>query len=133
MTINADPIAIGARFPAPGSMTHIPMVRTRKNVPMNSVRYFFIGQNVRFAASLVRQITNTTTFAARDFCLRRGASDPSTAVALLRKVDAHTLPRSVAADVMRLKMNRLGNREIREPRESVGLKPTDLPGFAQVR
>src|SRR6266404_562784 len=65
MTINADPIAIGARLPAPGSMTHIPTVRTRKNVPMNSVRYFFIGQRVRFGGSLVAHFINTTTFAGR--------------------------------------------------------------------
>src|SRR2546428_2923924 len=63
MTINADPMAIGARLPAPGSMTHIPTVRTRKNVPMNSVRYFFIGLNVRFGGSLVPHFINTTTFA----------------------------------------------------------------------
>src|SRR6266849_3883925 len=63
MIINADPIAIGARLPAPGSMTHIPTVRTRKNVPMNSVRYFFIGENVRFGGSLVPHFINTTTFA----------------------------------------------------------------------
>src|SRR5213083_1147598 len=63
MTINADPIAIGARLPAPGSMTHIPMVRTRKNVPMNSVRYFFIDRKVRFGGSLVAHFINTTTFA----------------------------------------------------------------------
>src|SRR5438094_6263931 len=66
MTINAEPIAIGARLPAPGSITHIPTVRTRKNVPMNSVRYFFIGQKVKFASSLVPHFINTTTFAASD-------------------------------------------------------------------
>src|ERR1700690_4605324 len=44
MIINAEPMASGARSPtAPGSMTVMPTVSTRKNVPMNSTRYFFIS------------------------------------------------------------------------------------------
>src|SRR5438132_797180 len=39
----------------------------------------------------MRPLINTTPFAARDFWPRQGASDPSSAVALLRRVDAHTL------------------------------------------
>src|SRR5882724_2226907 len=45
MTIKAAPMATGARFPAPGSITAMPMARTRKKVPMNSTRYFFIRVN----------------------------------------------------------------------------------------
>src|SRR5664279_4156146 len=43
MIINAEPMASGARLPAPGSMTVMPTVKTKKNVPMNSTRYFFIS------------------------------------------------------------------------------------------
>src|ERR1035437_6635976 len=46
MIINAEPMASGASAPAPGSMTVMPTVRTRKNVPMNSTRYFFISKNL---------------------------------------------------------------------------------------
>src|SRR5208282_6914253 len=42
MTMREAPIARGARPPAPGDMTVLPTVKTRKNVPMNSTRYFFI-------------------------------------------------------------------------------------------
>jgi hypothetical protein len=39
-----DELASGARSPAaPGSTTVMPTVSTRKNVPMNSTRYFFIS------------------------------------------------------------------------------------------
>src|ERR1035438_4938643 len=43
MIISAEPMASGARLPAPGSMTVMPTVSTKKNVPMNSTRYFFIS------------------------------------------------------------------------------------------
>ena len=33
----------GRGLPAPGGMTVLPTVKTRKKVPMNSTRYFFIG------------------------------------------------------------------------------------------
>jgi hypothetical protein len=36
------PMAMGARAPAPGAMTLLPTVKTRKNVPMNSTIYFYI-------------------------------------------------------------------------------------------
>jgi len=36
-------MAIGASGPAPGEITVAPTVKTRKKVPMNSTRYFFIG------------------------------------------------------------------------------------------
>ena len=36
-------MAIGANAPAPGARTVLPMVKTRKNVPMSSTRYFFMG------------------------------------------------------------------------------------------
>src|SRR5271157_3650505 len=42
MTMSAAPIATGASGPAPGAMDVAPTVKTRKNVPMNSTRYFFI-------------------------------------------------------------------------------------------
>src|SRR5580698_2807970 len=42
MTMSEAPIAIGASGPAPGATTVQPTVKTRKNVPMNSTRYFFI-------------------------------------------------------------------------------------------
>src|ERR1035441_4382985 len=45
MIINAEPMAIGAKLPASGLMTHIPTVKTRKNVPMNSAKYFRMGMN----------------------------------------------------------------------------------------
>src|ERR1035437_1231822 len=52
MIISAEPMASGARSPAaPGSMTVMPTVSTRKNVPMNSTRYFFIS-----AISIVEQL-----------------------------------------------------------------------------
>src|SRR5207302_4426218 len=35
-------MASGAKLPASGLMTHMPMVNTRKNVPMNSTRYLFM-------------------------------------------------------------------------------------------
>src|SRR5690349_9483995 len=40
--MRAEPIARGAMAPASGLRTVAPMVRTRKKVPMNSTRYFFI-------------------------------------------------------------------------------------------
>ena len=41
-------MATGARIPAPGGMTVQPTVKTRKKVPMNSTRYFFmVGGSVR--------------------------------------------------------------------------------------
>ena len=43
ITIREAPIAIGAKAPAPGEMTVPPTVKTRKNVPMNSTMYFFMG------------------------------------------------------------------------------------------
>jgi hypothetical protein len=36
MTMSTEPIASGANWPTPGSITVMPMVKTRKNVPMNS-------------------------------------------------------------------------------------------------
>jgi len=43
MIINAEPMAIGAKLPMSGLMTHMPTVRTRKKVPTSSVRYFFMS------------------------------------------------------------------------------------------
>jgi hypothetical protein len=42
MTMRHAPIASGARVPAPGAITVLPMVKTRKGVPMNSTTYFFM-------------------------------------------------------------------------------------------
>src|SRR3982075_2793367 len=47
ITMSAEPIASGAKGPAPLPMTEHPMVRTRKNVPMNSAMYFFMRYLVR--------------------------------------------------------------------------------------
>src|SRR5665647_314621 len=47
MIISAEPMASGAKLPMlPGSTTLMPTLRTRKNVPMNSTRYFFISKNL---------------------------------------------------------------------------------------
>src|SRR5580704_17754883 len=43
MTMREAPMASGASAPAPGAITVLPTVKTRKNVPMNSTRYVFIG------------------------------------------------------------------------------------------
>jgi hypothetical protein len=43
MIIKADPIASGASALAPGSSTVNPTVATRKNVPINSTKYFIIA------------------------------------------------------------------------------------------
>src|SRR4051794_9038460 len=43
MTIRAAPIASGAITPAGAPMPVQPIVRTRKNVPMNSAMYLFIS------------------------------------------------------------------------------------------
>src|SRR5206468_6361532 len=43
ITITAESMASGAITPAPLITTVQPIVSTRKNVPMNSVRYLFIG------------------------------------------------------------------------------------------
>ena len=40
ITMRAEPMATGARAPAPGSITTLPIVKTRKNVPMNSTDTF---------------------------------------------------------------------------------------------
>src|ERR1700677_4053744 len=50
MTMREAPIATGARIPAPGATTVIPTVKTRKNVPMNSTRYFFMGLGPSYGA-----------------------------------------------------------------------------------
>ena len=42
ITIKTAPMAMGAKLPASGLMTHMPMVSTRKKVPMNSTMYFFM-------------------------------------------------------------------------------------------
>ena len=43
MIISAEPMASGGRkLSRRGAMTVMPTVRTRKNVPMNSTRYFFM-------------------------------------------------------------------------------------------
>src|SRR5260370_7671000 len=47
ITMSAVPIASGANGPAPWPMTVHPMVRTRKNVPINSARYFCINNLLR--------------------------------------------------------------------------------------
>src|SRR5439155_1089302 len=52
MIINADPIASGAKLPISGLITDIPIVSTRKNVPINSVRYFVIVERISFAVRL---------------------------------------------------------------------------------
>jgi hypothetical protein len=39
--MSAEPIANGANAPAPLPTTVHPIVKTRKNVPMNSVTYLF--------------------------------------------------------------------------------------------
>jgi hypothetical protein len=43
MIINAEPMATGASAPALAPMTVMPTVMAKKNVPMNSTRYFFIN------------------------------------------------------------------------------------------
>src|SRR5438874_11919437 len=42
ITMSAAPMASGAITPLPAPITVQPIVRTRKNVPMNSARYLFI-------------------------------------------------------------------------------------------
>src|SRR5260370_29397697 len=42
ITMSAEPIANGANAPAPLPITVHPMVRTRKNVPINSAMYLFM-------------------------------------------------------------------------------------------
>src|SRR4051794_24394399 len=42
MTMSAAPMASGAITPAPAPMPVHPMVKTRKNVPINSAMYLFI-------------------------------------------------------------------------------------------
>ena len=42
ITISAAPMASGGMTPAAPGMTVQPTVRTRKKVPMNSVRYLFM-------------------------------------------------------------------------------------------
>src|SRR5690348_11430362 len=63
MIINAEPMASGASAPAPGSMTVIPTVMTRKNAPMNSTRYFFIGLKVALMAG--RRLCDTAGLGER--------------------------------------------------------------------
>ncbi len=47
MAISTDTIASGAkRGPTPGSITVSPMVRTKKNVPINSATYLFIKRSL---------------------------------------------------------------------------------------
>src|SRR3954469_22852842 len=52
MTINEAPMAIGARAAPP--RTVMPTVKTRKKVPMNSTRYFFMGIGVRHEFQRIR-------------------------------------------------------------------------------
>src|SRR6267143_1650497 len=47
ITMSAEPIASGAKGPAPWPMTVHPIVRTRKKVPINSATYFFINNLLR--------------------------------------------------------------------------------------
>src|SRR5271157_1807853 len=58
MTMSEAPIAIGARGPAPGEMTVHPTVKTRKKVPMNSTRYFFICWDGVWADCMARDRSN---------------------------------------------------------------------------
>src|SRR4029453_4900957 len=51
MTISAAPMASGAMTPAPAPIPVQPIVKTRKNVPMNSVIYLFISYFLGQSAS----------------------------------------------------------------------------------
>jgi hypothetical protein len=42
ITISADPMASGETLPASGLMTHIPTVKTKKKVPINSTTHLFM-------------------------------------------------------------------------------------------
>src|SRR3989338_1802412 len=53
ITMRAAPIANGASAPAPAPMTVQPIVSTRKNVPMNSVRYLFMAGSSPWFALMV--------------------------------------------------------------------------------
>jgi hypothetical protein len=44
--LRIDPMAIGASGPAPGSITVLPTVKTRKKVPINSTKYSLIIEGI---------------------------------------------------------------------------------------
>src|SRR5258708_34172896 len=58
ITMSAEPIASGASGPAPWPMTVHPTVRTRKKVPMNSVRYFCM--TISFDPSIEASVADIT-------------------------------------------------------------------------
>src|SRR5580658_6491706 len=68
MIMRAEPIAIGASGPALGGITVLPTVKTRKKVPMNSTRHFFIG----FGRLEPKSSGKTNAFSAPAFRLPRG-------------------------------------------------------------
>src|SRR5258708_5161123 len=53
--MSAQPIASGAKGPAPWPMTVHPIVRTRKKAPINSARYFCINSLLRLLLLLERR------------------------------------------------------------------------------
>ena len=57
MTISAEPIASGGHDPGIAvSITVIPTVSTRKNVPMNSTTYFAMDRNSRIGTSRLADV-----------------------------------------------------------------------------
>ena len=59
MTISTEPIASGGMTPSHPLITVQPMVVTRKNVPMNSTRYFIVGLSLPQDSDNDRRYANT--------------------------------------------------------------------------
>src|SRR5947209_6288000 len=81
MTMSANPIAMGGITPAGVWMTHMPMVRTRKNVPIISTINFLgfttdLRAKVEGGGARVPTISATIPAAARAEAGRFGESEP---------------------------------------------------------
>ena len=59
MNISTEPIASGGMTPSPPLITVQPMVVTRKNVPINSTRYFIVDLSLPQDSDSVRRYENT--------------------------------------------------------------------------
>src|SRR5215470_6872745 len=83
ITMSAAPIASGAITPVPAPITVQPIVRTRKNVPMNSAIYLFIDQ---FLADTVwkRQETSAMRLCSYRPLLRSNLINVDTAIDFIR-------------------------------------------------
>src|SRR5688572_6960878 len=69
MTMRAAPMASGAITPVPAPIPVQPIVRTRKNVPMNSAMYLFIDKLSDFTGSRVSQAHGARTMGPWSYLL----------------------------------------------------------------